>query len=141
MQSSWLLRHSESDMRLTSSYRASSRIRDGGVAGSSVWRKVVRAPASCSFRIPMICTSANLAAPCPLAGRHNGNLLERSGALLQSRKGVAMRVAGSGAGRCVGSRDSLAFAAQCNLDLSMPGSPAYQHFLLSIRRQAQWLLL
>src|SRR6516164_7642079 len=52
-----------------------------------------------------------------------------------------MRSAGSGALRCTGSGARLAFAAQCNLDLSMPGSPAYQHFLSSIRRQAQWPLL
>jgi len=48
----------------------------------------------------------------------------------------AARLGGSGAVRCAGSGARSASAAQCNLDLSMPGSPAYQHFLLSISRQA-----
>ena len=54
--------------------------------------------------------------------------------------GVA-RGAGSGPVRGAGSGARSAFTTQCNLDLSMPGSPAYQHFLLSIRRQAHWPLL
>ena len=49
----------------------------------------------------------------------------------------AVRLGGSGAAPSACSGTRSASDAQCKLDLSMPGSPVYQHFLLSISRQAQ----